>query len=163
MALVLRFYNISRIMVKNMTANLVILGLLIAIIFYEFTDISPGGIIVPGLLALYYKQIDRIIYTIVIAIITYYIVKLISKYFVVFGKRRFVLMIIIGLFLNMILDLILHSFSLNLLNLSIIGYTITGIIANDLYKQGIKKTIPSLVIVTALTILVGLLCSQIGI
>ena len=144
-----------------MTVNLVIIGVLLSIIFYEITDITPGGIIVPGLLALYYKQIDRVIYTIVIALIAYFIVKLLSRYFVIFGKRRFVLMIIISLFLNIILDLILHSFSLNLLNLSIIGYTITGIIANDIYKQGINRTIPALVIVTGLTILIGLLCNQV--
>ncbi len=144
-----------------MTVNIVIIGVLLSIIFYEITDITPGGIIVPGLLALYYKQIDRIIYTIVIAIIAYFIVKLLSRYFVIFGKRRFVLMIIIALFLNIVLDLILHSFSLNMLNLSIIGYTISGIIANDIYKQGIKRTIPALIIVTGLTILIGLLSNQV--
>lgn len=145
-----------------MTVNLVILGVLLGIIFYEITDISPGGIIVPGLLAMYYRQVDRIVYTLVIALIAYFIVKLLSRYFVIFGKRRFVLMIIISIFLNVILDLILHSFSLNMLNLTIIGYTIAGIIANDFYKQGLLKTVPSLAIVTGLTILIGLLCSQIG-
>ena len=140
-----------------MTVNLVILGVLLGIIFYEITDISPGGIIVPGLLALYYRQVDRIIYTLVIAVIAYFIVRLLSKYFVIFGKRRFVLMIIISIFLNVILDLILHSFSLSMLNLTIIGYTIAGIIANDFYKQGLLKTVPALVIVTGLTILIGLL------
>ena len=145
-----------------MTVNLVILGVLLGIIFYEITDISPGGIIVPGLLALYYRQVDRIIYTLVIAVIAYFIVRLLSKYFVIFGKRRFVLMIIISIFLNVILDLILHSFSLSMLNLTIIGYTIAGIIANDFYKQGLLKTVPALVIVTGLTILIGLLCSQVG-
>ncbi|MBO4668302.1 MAG: poly-gamma-glutamate biosynthesis protein PgsC [Bacilli bacterium] len=145
-----------------MTVNLVILGVLLGIIFYEITDISPGGIIVPGLLAMYYRQVDRIIYTLVIALIAYFIVKLLSRYFVIFGKRRFVLMIIISIFLNVVLDLILHSFSLNMLNLTIIGYTIAGIIANDFYKQGLVKTVPALVIVTGLTILIGLLCSQWG-
>lgn len=144
-----------------MTVNLVILGVLLSIIFYEITDITPGGIIVPGLLALYYRQVDRIIYTLVIAIIAYFIVKLLSRYFVIFGKRRFVLMIIISLFLNIILDLILHTFSLNMLHLSIIGYTIAGIIANDIYKQGIRRTIPALVIVTGLTILIGFLLNQV--
>ena len=145
-----------------MTMNLVILGILLGIIFYEITDISPGGIVVPGLLALYYRQVDRIIYTVVIALIAYFIVKLLSRYFVIFGKRRFVLMIIISIFLNIILDLILNSFSLHMLSITIIGYTIAGIIANDFYKQGLKRTIPALVIVTGLTILIGLLCSQVG-
>ena len=103
-----------------------------------------------------------LVYTLVIALIAYFIVKLLSRYFVIFGKRRFVLMIIISIFLNVILDLILHSFSLNMLNLTIIGYTIAGIIANDFYKQGLLKTVPALAIVTGLTILIGLLCSQVG-
>ena len=55
--------------------NIIIIGLLISIIFYEITDISPGGIIVPGLMVLYFNQVDRMIYTVVIAIISYLVVK----------------------------------------------------------------------------------------
>ena len=36
--------------------NVLVLGILISIIFYEITHISPGGIIVPGLLAMYINQ-----------------------------------------------------------------------------------------------------------
>jgi poly-gamma-glutamate biosynthesis protein PgsC/CapC len=144
-----------------MTFNLVILGVLLAIIFYELTDISPGGIIVPGLLAMYYMNPIRILYTVGIALITYLIVKLISRYLIIFGKRRFVLMIIIGLVLNLILDLCLGAFNLSSLGLSLIGYTISGIIANETYKQGVVRTIPSLALVTGVTILIGLLVYQV--
>ena len=144
-----------------MTFNLVILGVLLAIIFYELTDISPGGIIVPGLLAMYYMNPIRILYTVGIALITYLIVKLISRYLIIFGKRRFVLMIIIGLVLNLILDLCLGAFNLSSLGLSLIGYTISGIIANETYKQGVVRTIPSLALVTGVTILIGLLIYQV--
>ena len=144
-----------------MTFNLVILGVLLAIIFYELTDISPGGIIVPGLLAMYYMNPIRILYTVGIALITYLIVKLISRYLIIFGKRRFVLMIIIGLVLNLILDLCLGAFNLSSLGLSLIGYTILGIIANETYKQGVVRAIPSLALVTGVTILIGLLVYQV--
>ena len=144
-----------------MTFNLVILGVLLAIIFYELTDISPGGIIVPGLLAMYYMNPIRILYTVGIALIAYLIVKLISRYLIIFGKRRFVLMIIIGLVLNLILDLCLGAFNLSSLGLSLIGYTISGIIANETYKQGVVRTIPSLALVTGVTILFGLLIYQV--
>lgn len=145
-----------------MTLNVIILGVMISIIFYEITKISPGGIIVPGLLVVYITQIDRIIYTIIIAIVTYLIVKLLSKYLVIFGKRRFVLMIIISIFLSFILDLIMNSFSSSFLSVSIIGYTIAGIIANETYKQGIKRTIPSLVIVVAIIELLVIIINQVG-
>lgn len=144
-----------------MTFNIVILGVLISIIFYEITDISPGGLIVPGLLALYFNQPERIIYTIIIAVITYYLVKLLSRYLIIFGKRRFVMMIIVSIFLNILLDFLLGSFSLSLFNVSIIGYTIAGIIANDIYKQGIKKTIPALVIVVGIIELLVICANQI--
>lgn len=138
-------------------ANAIILGILISIIFYEITNISPGGIIVPALMVLYINQIDRMVYTVIVAIITYLIIKLLSRYLIVFGKRRFVLLIIVSLFVNFVLQLLLRSFSIYLLNISIIGYTIAGLLANDFCKQGIKKTIPSLVIVISIIELI-LIC-----
>ena len=43
--------------------SILIIGILVSIIFYELTDISPGGIIVPGLLVMYFNSVERIIYT----------------------------------------------------------------------------------------------------
>lgn len=145
-----------------MNLNVVLLGIMISIIFYEITNISPGGIIVPGLLVLYFNQIDRIIYTVIIAIVTYFIVKLLSKYFVIFGKRRFVFMIIISIVLSLLLDLIIPTLSFSLFNLNIVGYTIAGIIANNIYKQGIKRTIPSLIIVLGIVELIVIIINQVG-
>lgn len=144
------------------TFNVLVLGILVSIIFYEITHISPGGIIVPGLLTMYINQPQRIVYTIIVAIITYFIVKLISRYVIVFGKRRFVLMIIISIVINIILELIISGISLNLISISIIGYTIGGIIANDISKQGLKRTIPSLVIVMCIIELIVLISNAIG-
>ena len=61
--------------------SILIIGVLVSIIFYELTDISPGGIIVPGLLVMYFDSIERIVYTVIIAFITYLIVKLIKNLF----------------------------------------------------------------------------------
>ena len=144
------------------TFNVLVLGILVSIIFYEITHISPGGIIVPGLLTIYINQPQRIVYTILVAIITYFIVKLISRYVIVFGKRRFVLMIIISIVINIILELIISGISLHLISISIIGYTIGGIIANDISKQGLKRTIPSLVIVMCIIELIVLISNAIG-
>ena len=146
----------------TMGLNIVLLGVIISIIFFEITNISPGGIIVPGLMALYIKQPERMLYTIIVAILTYFIVKFISKYLIIFGKRRFVLMIFTSILLNIVLNLILNISSISMLNISIIGYTIAGLIANDIYKQGIKKTIPALVIVTAVVELIVIIVMQVG-
>ena len=142
--------------------SILIIGILVSIIFYELTDISPGGIIVPGLLVMYFNSIERVIYTVIISLITYLIVKLLSKHILVFGKRRFVLMIIVSTFLNIIVQLITNTLSANLLSISIVGYTIAGLIANDFYKQGVKKTLPALTICVCLLELIVLISYQLG-
>ncbi len=143
--------------------TILVIGILISIIFYELTDISPGGIIVPGLLVTYINSIERVIFTVIIAVLTYLIVKFLSKYVLVFGKRRFVLMIIISIFLSIIFELITHALSGYLLSVSIVGYTIAGLIANDFYKQGVKKTLPALAICVCLLELIVIIGYQLGV
>ena len=143
--------------------TILIIGILISIIFYELTDISPGGIIVPGLLVTYINSIERVVFTVIIALLTYLIVKFLSKYVLVFGKRRFALMIIISIFLSIIFELITHALSGYLLSVSIVGYTIAGLIANDFYKQGVKKTLPALAICVCLLELIVIIGYQLGV
>ncbi len=143
--------------------TILVIGILISIIFYELTDISPGGIIVPGLLVTYINSIERVIFTVIIAFLTFLIVKLLSKYVLVFGKRRFALMIIVSIFLSIIFELITHALSGYLLSVSIVGYTIAGLIANDFYKQGVKKTLPALAICVCLLELIVIIGYQLGV
>lgn len=143
--------------------TILIIGILVSIIFYELTDISPGGIIVPGLLVMYFDSIERVIYTVIIGLITFLIVKFLSKYILVFGKRRFVLMIIVSIILSIIIELIMNALSVNMLSISIVGYTIAGLIANDFYKQGVKKTLPALTICVCLLELIVIIGYQLGV
>ena len=113
-------------------------------------------------MVLYVNQIDRMIYTVIIALFSYLVVKWASRYFIIFGRRRFVLLIVVSLALNFILQLLLKSFSISMLNISIIGYTLAGLIANDFYKQGIKKTLPSLVIVVGIIELIAIVVQYWG-
>ena len=147
----------------TMGLNIVLLGVIVSIIFFEITDISPGGIIVPGLMVLYIQEPERMVYTVIVAVITYYIVKLLSKYLIIFGKRRFVVMIFVSILINFLLDMLLKMTSFNMINISIIGYTIAGLIANDFHKQGLKRTIPALCICVAIIELISIILLQIGV
>ena len=147
----------------TMGLNIVLLGVIVSIIFFEITDISPGGIIVPGLMVLYIQEPERMVYTVIVAVITYYIVKLLSKYLIIFGKRRFVVMIFVSILINFLLDMLLKMTSFNMINISIIGYTIAGLIANDFHKQGLKRTIPALFICVAIIELISIILLQIGV
>ena len=71
-------------------------------------------------------------------------------------------MIIVSIILNIIVELTMNAISVNLLSISIVGYTIAGLIANDFYKQGVKKTLPALTICVCLLELIVLISYQLG-
>ncbi|MGI6781643.1 MAG: poly-gamma-glutamate biosynthesis protein PgsC [Acholeplasmataceae bacterium] len=142
--------------------EIIIIGILLSIIFYELTGISPGGIIVPGILVLYINQVDRLIYTVAISLITVMVVRLLSIYVLIYGKRRFAIMILISVFLHIVISFILKSLSISLFNVSIIGVTISGLIANEMYKQKIRKTLPAMIIVVTLLHMITLIIKEIG-
>ena len=148
-----------------MTSEILIIALIISIIFFEITDLTPGGLLVPGLMVIYINNPIRMVYTLAIAILSFFIVKLLSKKLIIFGKRRLALLIIISLLLNFLVNLIigiaLWDFSSSVLFL--VGYSVSGIIANNMFKQGVVKTSLSLGIVVGLTELVILLLVNLGV
>lgn len=145
-------------------AELLILGVLVSIVFYELTDITPGGLIVPGLMVAYIGQPLRMVYTLLIAIAAFYIVKLLSRKFLIFGKRRFVILIVISFVLHVLFNLLFGAFSLDLTSIAIsmVGYTVSGIIANNMFKQGVVKTGVSLAVVVCIIQLIVVLLSALG-
>ncbi|EFW37090.1 poly-gamma-glutamate biosynthesis protein PgsC [Treponema phagedenis F0421] len=99
--------------------------------------INPGGIIVPGYLVLNLNNYPKIIYTILISLLTMLVIKFFSRYVIIYGRRKFALMILTAYFLNL---LIVYSGIYNP-NPGIIGYLVPGILANQLDRQGIISTL----------------------
>ncbi len=66
-------------------------GILMAILFIEITDIFPGGIIVPAYVALYLDEPLRVLVTIGVAFLSLLSYRWLSRYLILFGKRRFVM------------------------------------------------------------------------
>ena len=134
-----------------MTEAAVGIGVILSLVFAELLGASAGGIVVPGYIALYLHQPQFIIVTLIISLITWGIVRVISIFTLLFGKRRMVLSILIGF--------ILGSLSRNFLfpNLSVldmqlfsIGYIIPGLIANWFERQGFVKTLTVMFIAAVL-------------
>lgn len=141
--------------------NIIILGVIISIIYYEITEISPGGIIVPGYIALYLNQPDRIISTIILSVLTVIIVNILSKFIIVYGKRRFAVSVIISLFLKDLIEKTIGHFSLPLVFATTsIGFIIPGLIAQDINKQGALKTLSSMLLVAAIVKLTDIVLSS---
>lgn len=146
-------------------AELIVLGVIVSIVFYELTDITPGGIIVPGIMIMYISQPVKIVYTVAIACLACLLVKLFSRRFIVFGKRRFVLLILVCFLLhiacNALLGLFISTFSDVVF--SLVGYTAAGVMANNIYRQGPVRTVGAFAAVMCLLWLLTLLLSALGV
>ncbi|HOF03414.1 MAG TPA: poly-gamma-glutamate biosynthesis protein PgsC, partial [Atribacterota bacterium] len=115
---------------------------------------SPGGIIVPGYIALFIDQPWRIIFTIVIALLTYAIIFFLSNYLIIYGKRRFLSMILISLIVKWVLESFIFKLPVVNIELQSIGYIIPGLLANEMQRQGIFPTLLATAIVTILVRLI---------
>lgn len=126
-------------------------GLVLALIYVEVTGISPGGLIVPGYFALYLDQPLRPVATILLAFLLIALYRLTSSYFILFGRRRFVFMLLLGAILTELWFLALpHLFS-EPIGLRIIGWVVPGILASNLERQKWLPTLASLILVSVLT------------
>lgn len=128
----------------------IIIGLIIGIIFYELTDISPGGLVVPGMIAYYIYTPERILMTIIVSIISFLIVLILQRFIIVYGKRKFVIHILIATLLSYLFTLIGEELKIDFLLIPFIGFIIPGIISNEMSKQGPIKTLLALIIVSSL-------------
>lgn len=143
-----------------MEYELTFIGLLLSLLFIGITGIYPGGIIVPSYLVLFIEQPQRIAGTIITALLTTLCYKFISRYVILFGRRRFVFMLITaGIWVYIwytLFPLLLPQSQ----EFRVIGWVVPGLIANHMERQGIVITICSLITVTILIFVVGKLISM---
>lgn len=137
--------------------EIILIGLIIGIIFYELTDISPGGLVVPGMIAYYIYTPERILMTIIISIITHLLMLIVQKYTIIYGKRKFVVHILLATILSLLVSLVGGWLDINFLLIPIVGYIIPGLVSNEMSKQGMFKTLIALLIVSGLVSLMVLL------
>lgn len=133
------------------------IGIVVSFAFYEIVGLSPGGIVVPGYIALFLDQPIRILVTLLVALLTYFIVSKLSNYMILYGRRRFLAMILIGFLLKWLIEEIIITIPISGIELRSIGYIIPGLIANEMRRQGIFPTLYSLAIVAIIVRLILLL------
>ena len=133
------------------------IGIMVSFVFYEIIGLSPGGIVVPGYIALFLDQPVRILITLVVALLTYLIVIQLSNYIILYGRRRFLTMVFIGFLLKWLIEEIIIKIPISGIELRSIGYIIPGLIANEMRRQGIFPTLYSLAIVAIIVRLILLL------
>jgi len=123
-------------------------GIFISFIFTELTGLLAGGLIVPGYFAIFWDQPARILMTFIVAFLSFWIVSILSNFIVIYSRRRFMASVLSGYILGWFLATYLIDFIPLQMDVRVIGYIVPGLIANDMIKQGIIKTIISVVVVT---------------
>ena len=132
-----------------------IIGLLISLAFIALTGVFPGGIIVPSYLALFLTEPARIVGTLVAALLTLGTYKLASRYLILFGRRRFVFLILFGALWALLWRQLLPSLFPLSLELRVVGWVIPGLIASHYERQGVVVTTAALITVTVIIYFLG--------
>ena len=136
-----------------MYGQVIIIGILVSLVFSYFVGLSPAGLIVPGYIALNLASPYKLLLTLIVVLITLGIYKIISNFTILYGQRRFAVMVIISILVSWLITLL----PIPVANISVIGYLIPGIIAKECERQGILKTFIPLAIATGIVVLISLL------
>jgi gamma-polyglutamate biosynthesis protein CapC len=144
--------NLSTEAAKEIIIQAVGIGLILSLISSETLGLAAGGMVVPGYMALMIHHPLRIVGTVLISLLTFLTIKFLSNYAFIYGRRRNVLIILIGFIFGWLSRefFVIHTDFLTL-EMQSIGLIIPGLIANWMERQGVMKTI-SIMIIAAVII-----------
>jgi poly-gamma-glutamate biosynthesis protein PgsC/CapC len=162
----------------NLLALAIGVGLLLTLLVTEAFGIAAGGLVVPGYMALKLMQPINFILTILVALATFAIVRVLSSFTIIYGRRMTGITILTAYVIGALLELAIGggvafqlapagaelmqggdtaTDSLNqqigapvFVELGVIGYIIPGLIALWFNRQGIMQTLSALIITSVL-------------
>jgi poly-gamma-glutamate biosynthesis protein PgsC/CapC len=133
------------------------IGLIVGFLYYELVGISPGGVVTPGYFALFVHEPTKIAVTVILAVIVTGILMLLSRHFLLYGRRKLLLALLLGFCCKLAVDHIIQPFPVMQFDLHSIGYVIPGLIGNEMTRQKIVPTLSSIAIVMVMVYLILLL------
>jgi poly-gamma-glutamate biosynthesis protein PgsC/CapC len=148
----------SHVDFDSSTASLVLaLGLLFSLVCYAFTNLSPGGMIVPGWLALTLVEgLDTVVVTGAAMVATFGAAKLLQRWSILYGKRLFAIVVLVGVFLEATAFLALHDRLPQLFPHDTLGFVVPGLVAYQLVRQPKLPTLVATSVVTLASALVAI-------
>lgn len=132
------------------------LGLVVSLAFTETLGLATGGMIVPGYVALALAQPPvaagkTILVTLVVALATYAVVRILSRYMLIYGRRRTVIIILVAFSLGALARSIpIAVDDKTSIALVPIGFIVPGLIADWMERQGLVQTISSLIMASVI-------------
>ena len=121
------------------------IGLLISLLCYAVTNLSPGGMITPGWLALsLFEDPWKIAMIIALTALTYGGTRLLQRHVILYGKRQFAAVMLLAVLLSAGQFLVLAlGDPLAYTSQQVIGFIIPGLIAYQLLRQPVRPTLIS--------------------
>jgi poly-gamma-glutamate biosynthesis protein PgsC/CapC len=120
-------------------------GLAVGLLFTELFGLAVGGMIVPGYIALFLNRPIEVALTLGAGLVTFAIVHALSSVVIIYGRRRTVLMILVGYLIGMLIRWSTTGITPGVADdYVVIGFIIPGLIAIWLDRQGVFSTICSL-------------------
>lgn len=136
-----------------MLIEAIAIGLVYGFFLFEWSGLVAGGLIAPGYFAMYFSQPGVIAACLAAALGTMLAVRALSWVTVLYGRRRFLLSVLIGFALQWSASAALLGVDLAQGRLEVVGYVIPGLVANEMDRQGIGRTLLALLLVSCLVYL----------
>ncbi|RUO79987.1 poly-gamma-glutamate biosynthesis protein PgsC [Idiomarina tyrosinivorans] len=161
----------------NILAVAIGVGLFFTLLISQALGLAAGGLVVPGYVALQLTDPLSVVITLFAAFVTFLIVRMIASYVVIYGRRQTIIMILTGYLIAGLIDLFLGSLVtwvdlemvgatagdaeaqvamlesttlMTIMETSIIGYIIPGLIAIWFDRQGVLQTLCGLAVTAVL-------------
>ncbi|QEV20873.1 poly-gamma-glutamate biosynthesis protein PgsC/CapC [Streptomyces alboniger] len=127
---------IHSVLTPEIAAIGIALGLLFSLVCYLTTNLSPGGMITPGWLALtLVEDLQRAAMVVGVTVLTYAGTLLMQKFVILYGKRLFAAVVLLGVTLQATVMIVLSmEFPLMYANQTL-GFIVPGLIAYQLVRQ----------------------------
>lgn len=112
------------------------IGLLFSLICYLTTNLSPGGMITPGWLALtIVEDTGKVAVILAVTVLTYLGVRGLQRVVILYGKRLFASVMMISVLLSVGLFLLIESKYPLVFAHETLGFIIPGLVAYQLVRQ----------------------------
>ncbi|MEU6672784.1 poly-gamma-glutamate biosynthesis protein PgsC/CapC [Streptomyces sp. NPDC059900] len=127
---------IPSVLTPEIAAVGIALGLLFSLVCYLTTNLSPGGMITPGWLALtLVEDLQRAAMVLGVTVLTYVGTLTMQKFVILYGKRLFAAVVLLGVTLQATVMIVLSiEFPLMYANQTL-GFIVPGLIAYQLVRQ----------------------------
>lgn len=121
------------------------IGMLLGMFYYQRTGWACGGIITPGIVAIYIANPEKLAVALAAGFITWGVLEWLVRQFGLYGRQRLASAMLIALVLRYPLVSVLGDASLWL------GWVVPGLIGADMQRQGPVSTLTAVVAVSVVT------------